>query len=85
MSYWVAAESGLSGYSTPASTSKSAVVGDFIYFAFKNTNKVDHIAFITKKSGSTAYYTQKTTDKVNARLDTLDGSPYFQLYILKVN
>lgn len=85
LSYWVNQGSNLIHYSTPKQTSSSAVVGDFVAFAFKATSKVDHIAFITKKANGIAYYTQQTNSKINENLSTLNGDPYYAYYILKVN
>lgn len=77
------------GVATRHFTSKSEAqsytrAGDFIAYWEKNTFQITHMAYVSKKSGSTAYITQHTTDRVDTSWNSIDTNAYSSFVIIRM-
>lgn len=72
------------GVSTRHFTSKSEAqsytrAGDFVAYW-----KITHMAYVSKKFGSTAYITQHTTDRVDTPWNNIDTNAYSSFVIIRM-
>ncbi|MBL1229989.1 amidase domain-containing protein [Enterococcus sp. BWB1-3] len=83
MVFWTA-----DGYSTRQFSTKNEAQGyvregDFIGYFKKNTFEISHIAYVSKKSGNTAYITQHTTDRVDTTWNSINTDNYSAFIVLR--
>ncbi|WP_339101938.1 amidase domain-containing protein [Candidatus Enterococcus clewellii] len=57
--------------------------GDFVGYFKKNTFQITHIAYVSKKSGNTAYITQHTTDRKDTSWNSINTDSYSSFIVLR--
>ncbi|MBL1230194.1 amidase domain-containing protein [Enterococcus sp. BWB1-3] len=81
--YWTASGASTSQYTTKTSAQQGMTEGTFVAYWKKNTYEITHASYVSQKSGTKAYITQHTTDRLNEAWDGLDVSAYSSFILLK--